>query len=98
MSARHTREDDKHEIAHYEEGDVEKEVKDVDPYSRENLIRGAIEASEAESGLGIVAMFKIYYPAAIWSMSLSVALVMEGMDIGLVRFIKYLRNITRKAC
>lgn len=86
MSAQHTLEAEKHEIAHYEEGDgdIEKEVKDVDPYSRENLIRGAIEASEAERGLGIVAMFKRYYPAAIWSMSLSVALVMEGMDIGLV--------------
>lgn len=84
MSAQHTLEAEKHETAHFEEGDIEKEVKDVDPYSRENLIRGAIEASEAERELGIVAMFKRYYPAAIWSMSLSVALVMEGMDIGLV--------------
>ena len=75
---------EKSEIQHYEEGDIDKEAILSDPYIHENLIRGAVEASEAESRMGFVALFKIYYPAAIWSMSLSVALVMEGMDIGLV--------------
>jgi hypothetical protein len=75
---------EKTEIEHHEEGDIDKEAILSDPYIHENLIRGAVEASEAESRLGFVALFKIYYPAAIWSMSLSVALVMEGMDIGLV--------------
>ena len=73
---------EKSEIQH-EEGDIDKEIFS-DPYIHENLIRGAVESSEAESKMGFVGLWKIYYPAAIWSMSLSVALVMEGMDIGLV--------------
>jgi hypothetical protein len=78
----HPNELEKADIQH-EEGDIDKEVLS-DPYIYENLIRGAIDSSEAESKMGFVGLWKIYYPAAIWSMSLSVALVMEGMDIGLV--------------
>jgi hypothetical protein len=78
----HPNELEKADIQH-EEGDIDKEVLS-DPYIYENLIRGAIDSSEAESKMGFVGLWKVYYPAAIWSMSLSVALVMEGMDIGLV--------------
>jgi hypothetical protein len=78
----HPNELEKADIQH-EEGDIDKEILS-DPYIYENLIRGAIDSSEAESKMGFVGLWKIYYPAAIWSMSLSVALVMEGMDIGLV--------------
>jgi hypothetical protein len=47
-------------------------------------VQAAIAAGEAETKLPLSQLFKIYYPAALWSMALSAALVMDGMDTGLV--------------
>lgn len=52
--------------------------------SETDLIELATKQGEEESKLGIKALFKLYYPAATWSMLLSTALIMEGMDTGIV--------------
>jgi hypothetical protein len=48
------------------------------------LIESAVQASDHEATLGRKELFRRYWPAAVYSMLLSLALVMEGMDVGLV--------------
>lgn len=48
------------------------------------LIDAAVATSEAETLLPRKELFKRYWPAAVYSMLLSLALVMEGMDVGLI--------------
>jgi hypothetical protein len=48
------------------------------------LIEAALARADEETRLGIRGIFKLYWRGAIWSMLLSLALVMEGMDVGLV--------------
>lgn len=48
------------------------------------LIEAAVAASDAEALLPRKELFKLYWPAAVFSMLLSLALVMEGMDTGLI--------------
>lgn len=48
------------------------------------LIEAAVAASDAETLLPRKELFKRYWPAAVYSMLLSLALVMEGMDVGLI--------------
>ncbi|KAM0330484.1 hypothetical protein ACHAQA_003428 [Verticillium albo-atrum] len=49
-----------------------------------DLIEAAVAASDAESLLPRKELFSRYWPAAVYSMLLSLALVMEGMDVGLI--------------
>ncbi|KAF7550503.1 hypothetical protein G7Z17_g5669 [Cylindrodendrum hubeiense] len=54
-------------------------------YSPEvELIEAAVAATDAETLLPRKELFKRYWPAAVYSMLLSLALVMEGMDVGLI--------------
>lgn len=48
------------------------------------LIEAAVAASDAEASLSRKELFSRYWPAAVYSMLLSLALVMEGMDVGLI--------------
>ncbi|KAH7129198.1 alpha-glucosides permease MPH2/3 [Dactylonectria macrodidyma] len=48
------------------------------------LIEAAVAASDAEALLPRKELFKRYWPAVVFSMLLSLALVMEGMDVGLI--------------
>lgn len=52
-----------------------------------DMVQAAIAAGDAETKLPLKTLIRIYYPAALWSMALSAALVMDGMDTGLVRHI-----------
>lgn len=52
--------------------------------TQHQLIEAAAANSEAETHLPRMELFKRYRPAAIYSALLSVALVMEGMDVGLI--------------
>lgn len=48
------------------------------------LIEAAVIASDAEAGIARKQLFSSYWPAVVYSMLLSLALVMEGMDVGLI--------------
>jgi len=48
------------------------------------LIEAALARADEETKIGIKNIFKLYWRGAMWSMLLSLALVMEGMDVGLV--------------
>ncbi|GJC78594.1 maltose permease MAL31 [Colletotrichum liriopes] len=48
------------------------------------LIEAAAAANEKEGNLPRKELFRRYWPAATYSMLLSLALVMEGMDVGLI--------------
>lgn len=48
------------------------------------LIEAAVATSEEEGRIPKKDLFKMYWPAAMFSMLLSLALVMEGMDVGLI--------------
>ncbi|KAH7367851.1 alpha-glucosides permease MPH2/3 [Plectosphaerella cucumerina] len=72
-------------MATHDDSKVESDPRAQVPYSPEvELIEAAKAASDAESLLPRKELFSRYAPAAIYSMLLSVALVMEGMDVGLI--------------
>lgn len=48
------------------------------------LIEAALARADEETRAGLKSLFTQYGRGAIWSMLLSLALVMEGMDVGLV--------------
>lgn len=52
--------------------------------TQQQLVEAAAASSEAETRLPRMELFKRYRPAAIYSALLSIALVMEGMDVGLI--------------
>lgn len=52
--------------------------------SQIELIEAAVAASDAETQITKKELFKRYWPAVMYSMLLSLALVMEGMDTGLI--------------
>ncbi|TLS29327.1 hypothetical protein PpBr36_02158 [Pyricularia pennisetigena] len=52
--------------------------------SDRQLIEAAVKMSEEEAKLPRKELFSRYWPAAVYSMILSAALIMEGMDVGLV--------------
>lgn len=56
-------------------------------YRESDMIEAAIAVGEEETRLSLKALFRIHGRAAMWSMLLSLALVMEGMDVGLVSII-----------
>ena len=60
-----------------------KSADDVD-MSEAALVEAAVAYCEEETKLKLRQLFKLYTPAAAWSMLLSAALIMEGMDVGLV--------------
>ncbi|KAF5010624.1 hypothetical protein FDECE_3226 [Fusarium decemcellulare] len=49
-----------------------------------DLIEAAVATSDAEALLPRKQLFRQYWPAVVYSMLLSLALVMEGMDVGLI--------------
>lgn len=49
-----------------------------------DLIEAAVNASDEEAGIPRKELFSRYWPAVMYSMLLSLALVMEGMDVGLI--------------
>ncbi|KAH6638481.1 general substrate transporter [Boeremia exigua] len=52
--------------------------------TQHQLVENAVAASEAETKLPRMELFRKYRPAAIYSALLSMALIMEGMDVGLI--------------
>lgn len=50
------------------------------------LIEAAIASSEKETQLPRKELFSRYWPGAVYSVLLSMALIMEGMDVGLVSY------------
>jgi SP family general alpha glucoside:H+ symporter-like MFS transporter len=52
--------------------------------TQHQLVEAAAASSEAETNLPRKELFKRYRPAVIYSSLLSLALVMEGMDVGLI--------------
>ena len=74
--------DYKEEIAHVEGG--------KDQYGQHTtLIEEALAQREEESKMGLWKIFKLYYPGATYGLLLSVALVMEGYDTGLVSVVAF---------
>lgn len=55
-------------------------------YADPTLVQSALSAAAAEKELGFKKTFRLYYKAALWSMALSLALVMEGYDVGIVSY------------
>jgi hypothetical protein len=50
----------------------------------DDLVAMAHQAAEREKAMPFKEALKIFWPGAMWSMCLSLALVMEGYDVGLV--------------
>ena len=48
-----------------------------------SLIEEALALREAEAQLGLWTLMRIYWPAMVFGLGLSLALVMEGMDAGM---------------
>jgi hypothetical protein len=48
-----------------------------------SMVQNAIAFGEAETKLPLRQLARLYAPAALWSMVLSTALIMDGMDTGL---------------
>ncbi|KAH6686670.1 general substrate transporter [Plectosphaerella plurivora] len=65
-------------VAHTEYNGTGAYVPDVE------LVEAAVAADDEEARLGRKALFAMYGPAVIYSCLLSLALVMEGMDVGLI--------------
>jgi hypothetical protein len=65
-------------VAHTEYNGTGTYVPDVE------LVEAAVAAGEEEARQGRKALFAMYGPAVIYSCLLSLALVMEGMDVGLI--------------
>lgn len=63
---------------------IEKKTGDRALDDETQLIEAALARADEETRIGIKAIFKLYWRGAMWSMLLSLALVMEGMDVGLV--------------
>lgn len=78
--------DRKVDIDHVEDDKIfDKDISATTHVAQSAQVQAAIAAGDAETKLPLSQLFKIYYPAALWSMALSAALVMDGMDTGLVR-------------
>lgn len=60
------------------------QLEDVLDRSQADLVEAAIAASDEESKIPRKELFSRYWPAVIFSGLLSLALVMEGMDVGLI--------------
>ncbi|KAL2072046.1 hypothetical protein VTL71DRAFT_11389 [Oculimacula yallundae] len=60
------------------------------------LIEAAVALNDEEASLPKKELFKRYAPAVIFSMLLSLALVMEGMDVGLINNLFALPSYKRK--
>jgi SP family general alpha glucoside:H+ symporter-like MFS transporter len=73
-------------------GDAEADLAKSRPGHHENavfnpnveLVEAAVAASDEEANIARKELFRRYWPAAVYSMLLSLALVMEGMDVGLI--------------
>jgi len=50
----------------------------------DDLVVMAHQAAEREKAMPFKEALKVFWPGALWSMCLSLALVMEGYDVGLV--------------
>lgn len=50
----------------------------------DDLVTMAHQAAEREKAMPFKEAIRLFWPGAIWSMCLSLALVMEGYDVGLV--------------
>jgi hypothetical protein len=89
MSGKHTK--DEHQIEMADDLDVKEEVTHYEGGKEEyaqhsTLLAEALAQREEESKMGLWKVFKLYYPGATYGLLLSVALVMEGYDTGLVSF------------
>jgi len=51
----------------------------------DDLVTMAHQAAEREKAMPFKAALKLFWPGALWSMCLSLALVMEGYDVGLLK-------------
>lgn len=49
------------------------------------LIQKAMAAAAEEKAMGFKAVMRVHWKAAMWSCIFSLALVMEGYDLGIVR-------------
>lgn len=49
-----------------------------------DVIRNAMAAAAEEKAMGFKAVMRIHWKAAMWSCIFSLALVMEGYDLGIV--------------
>ncbi|KAH8583880.1 hypothetical protein B0O99DRAFT_531366, partial [Bisporella sp. PMI_857] len=57
---------------------------DVVYTAQADLIEAALAASSEEAGIPRKELFSRYWPGVTYSMLLSMALIMEGMDVGLI--------------
>lgn len=55
-----------------------------DTLKQDQIVASALVSGGDETKLSITQLFRMYWPGAMWSMLLSLALVMDGMDTGLV--------------
>lgn len=60
--------------------ELAEQLYNADPH----LVEQAMAAVEADKAMGFMETFKVHRKAAMWSMALSLALVMEGYDVGIV--------------
>lgn len=84
-----SRVEEKHQISPVEDVDYKEEIAHVEGGKEQHgqhytLIEEALALREEESKMGLMKIFKLYYPGATYGLLLSVALVMEGYDTGLV--------------
>jgi SP family general alpha glucoside:H+ symporter-like MFS transporter len=73
-----------HDSATMEAGRRSHSIKGDVHFTEQQLVEAAAASSEAETQLPRLELFKRYRPAVIFSGLLSIALVMEGMDVGLI--------------
>lgn len=69
---------------HHEEGRHVDEPVHVVTDMSDDLIAMAQRAAEVEKAMPFKEAIKIFWRGGLWSMGLSLALVMEGYDVGLV--------------
>ncbi|OCF30521.1 hypothetical protein I316_07849 [Kwoniella heveanensis BCC8398] len=53
-------------------------------YADPQLVMAAEQAAKDEKALGLSSTVRLYWKAAMWSVALSVALIMEGYDVGII--------------
>ena len=73
-----------HSITAIDDIEEKVDIAHVDTKSQDivhtTLIEEALALREEESKLGLIQLFKLYYPGAIYGLLLSVALIMEGYE------------------
>jgi hypothetical protein len=85
-----------HKMSHDTESLKNNEISAIHHTSTDaDAIRKAMAAAAEEKAMGFKAVMQIHWKAAMWSCIFSLALVMEGYDLGIVSEAYYCRVCAR---